>query len=483
LFQTINEPTRITKTSSTLIDHHITNAIEKVVQSGVVHIGISDRSLIFVVRKTPSATKSESNTKTIEFRNLKKFDEKKFIADLHCQPWIEILLEKDTNSMLLKWKELFLNILNKHAPIQNKRLRTRQSVPWLTGDIKGLIQNRDKLKQKAISTNQEEVWEAYKSARNKVNIALRKSKTNYYRERIELQKDSPKEAWKTINSLLGRSTNNTVINELKLNDVVVKSPEKLAETLNNYFVDIGPSLSNDIDNAGVSFENYVKTPTTNLFKFSTVSNETVLKLLCGLSTSKATGLDKISSKVLKIAAPTISPSITYIINHAISSCCFPDDWKVARVIPIYKKGPRNQPENYRPISILPVISKIMERIVYNQLYSYLSDNTILCEHQYGFRRLHSTVSALLDCTNSWYMNMDRKLFNLVVFLDLKKAFDTVNHEILLRKLEMYGITGNALNLLKSYLLDRRQACQLNGFTSSYNHIKCGIPQGSISSVC
>ena len=137
------------------------------------------------------------------------------------------------------------------------------------------------------------------------------------------------------------------------------------------------------------------------------------------------------------------------------------------------------PGNYRPISVLPAISKIMERILYNQLYDYLTENELLSEHQFGFRKFHSTSTALLDCTNSWYTNMDKKLFNLVVFIDLKKAFDTVNHQILLKKLELYGIKGKALSLLKSYLEERSQKCQINGTVSSGRKIKCGVPQGSI----
>ena len=162
-----------------------------------------------------------------------------------------------------------------------------------------------------------------KSSRNKVNIAMRQAKTNYYRDKITLQKDNPKDAWKTINNLLGRTCNNIVVNELKLNDRKINSPEELAEEFNNYFINIGPSLAHEMAHSSVSFESFVKPSHSELPEFRTGTNANVQKTLEGLSLAKATGIDNISGKILKAAALAISPSLTYIISHAIYFMLFP----------------------------------------------------------------------------------------------------------------------------------------------------------------
>ena len=476
LSQLIDEATRVTMTNTSLIDHMVTNTPEKNSDSGVIHTGISDHSLIFAIRKISVIKKQEN---IVEMRNMKNFNEEKFVAELLKQHWEQVyFFAEDPNDMWEIWKIIFVEVLDKHAPLQCKKIRSKK-VPWITSDIKKLINTRDKLKRKAILTNLENDWFDYKTSRNKVIIELRNAKRDYYSSKIADQKFNPKKAWKSINNLLGRQNKPTVVNEINLDGKSFTTPKDIAEGFNDYFSNIGPDLASKIDTSNYNFETYTKTAESEFAAFQPVTVSHICRLLHGLSSNKATGIDNISCKIIKIAAPAISDSLTFIFNQALTLSSFPNEWKMARVIPLYKNGQRNIPGNYRSISVLPAISKIMERIMYHQLYNYLTKFELLSDSQFGFRKSHSTATALLDCTNDWYMNLDRKMFNLVVLIDLKKAFDTVDHQILLRKLELYGIKGEAQTLLKSYLTNRNQKCQIKNSFSTERLIKCGVPQGSI----
>ena len=200
-----------------------------------------------------------------------------------------------------------------------------------------------------------------------------------------------------------------------------------------------------------------------------------------LKANKSTDLDKIPAKILKLSAEIIAPSLTYIFNLSLESGIYINEWKRARVTPIYKSEDKTKCENYRPISILPVISKVFEKEVFWQLYGYyLTDNDLLSKHQSGFRPKHSTVSALIQMCDNWLSNMDVGKISCVVFLDIRKAFDSVNHEILHNKMNLkFGISGNVLKWFDSYIKDREQQCIVNGQLSSSRKIICGVPQGSI----
>ena len=187
----------------------------------------------------------------------------------------------------------------------------------------------------------------------------------------------------------------------------------------------------------------------------------------------------IPSKLLKMDASIIVPSLTAIFTKSIITGIYPTEGKTARVTPVFKKGVKSDLNNYCPISVIPVVSKVFEKIVYDQLYQYLNDNKLLSSCQSGFRSLHSTLTALLEATNSWSVNIDNGFLNGVVFIDLKKAFDTIDHEIILRKLSYFGADQAIIKWFQSYLSDRTQRCNVNGNLSTASTVTCGVPQGSI----
>ena len=215
------------------------------------------------------------------------------------------------------------------------------------------------------------------------------------------------------------------------------------------------------------------------FQLCATTTDIVLSLLNKLNKSKATGLDMISAGLIRECADLICIPICNIFNQSIGQGIFPDDWKCARVAPLFKVGDRNDVNNYRPISMISVLAKVFERIVYDQLYAYLEEHSIICKYQSGFRSTHSTVTALLEAMDTWAYNIDRGKIKAVVFLDLKKAFDTVDHKILLSTLSHYDICGNAFNWFKSYVENRTQMCSINGSLSNNRSLTCGVPQRTI----
>ena len=174
----------------------------------------------------------------------------------------------------------------------------------------------------------------------------------------------------------------------------------------------------------------------------------------------------------------VAPSLTAIFSASICTGIFPQEWKASRVSLVYKNGSRNNPSNYRPVSVIPAVATIFEKIVYDQLHEYLNGYNLLNASQSGFRSLHSTLTALLEATNSWSVNIDNGLDNGVVFIDLKKAFDTIDHKIMLQRLGNYEVDPNSLRRFKSYLTDRTQKCRVNDHLSNSKPVTCGVPQGS-----
>ena len=215
-----------------------------------------------------------------------------------------------------------------------------------------------------------------------------------------------------------------------------------------------------------------------MYLFPTAENE-ITDIINSLKNTHSTGYDNFSTKFIKISSSILAPALTKIFNLAIKAGTYPSKLKIAKVIPIFKKGDPTSINNYRPISILSPINKIFEKILYSRLTTYINNSNILYKYQYGFRKNHSTEHALIELTDQIRLARTKNIMTCGIFIDLSKAFDTVNHEILIKKLEYYGIRGIALDLFKSYLSDRKQYVQIDKCKSQTLPITCGVPQGSV----
>ena len=247
--------------------------------------------------------------------------------------------------------------------------------------------------------------------------------------------------------------------------------------MNHHFCSIGEKLASKIPKAKKSFKYYLKSSPPNSLFFNKVDPNQVLDIISALQNQKSPGIDGIPNKALKISAEVIVTPLTHIINQSLSKGVFPECLKTARVIPLFKKGDETLCSNYRPISLLSCFHKLFEKIMKLKLLEFLNENNVLYKYQFGFRKTHSTNLALLEVTEQLYANLDVENYGLGIYLDFQKAFDTVNHEILLHKLHHYGIRGNILDWFKSYLKNRKQFTFINEAYSQTSYIECGVPPG------
>ncbi len=482
--QLIDEPTRITGTSATLIDLILTNKKENISKSGVIHLGLSDHSMIFAIRKH-CIPKSREKVKHI--RNFKNFNTNDFLTDLSQMPWENIAQYDNSNVCWQVWKSLYLQVLDRHAPL--RRMRTRgNSLPWISSDIKGIMRSRDFHKIKAVRYNSQSHWTKYKELRNKVNAELIKAKRIYFCNKIEdcAQSKDIKQSWNLINHLMGKNVKSNTISQLKTDNSVISEDKLKSEAFNDFFVNIGAKLAAEIEDNSLNTNSFARgdsRPTTDsnlFFKFSEINEDEVIYQLRSLKISKSTGLDNIPAKALKVSADIVGPPLTWIFNLSIQKGEYVDEWKKAWVTPIYKSDDRLKCENYRPLSILPIVSKILERCVFNQIYKFLNHNSLLSKHQHGFRPKHSTLTAPTQMCDTLYENMDNGQLSGIVFLDIRKAFDSIDHNILLHKLkDQFGVSDIELKWFESYLNNREQVCIVNNSMSSSKRIVSGVPQGSI----
>ena len=259
----------------------------------------------------------------------------------------------------------------------------------------------------------------------------------------------------------------------------IENPKDIANTLNKYFVSVGPSLAEKLPQSEISFESYLNDSPINSFNIGPTCPDEVFKVITSFTSSQCEDPYKISPKVFKLGASALANILPDLINRCFSQGHFPNCLKIARVTPIFKGEDSELCCNWRPISITSCTSKLIEKLVKKRLLSYLTKNNILTNFQFGYRSQHSTTHAILNISDNILSNFDKKKHTVSIFLDLSKGFDCVDHKILLKKLSNYGVRGVALRFFESYLTDRKQQTLINGVLSDFLPILCGVPQGSV----
>ncbi|XP_046628200.1 uncharacterized protein LOC124309028 [Neodiprion virginianus] len=318
----------------------------------------------------------------------------------------------------------------------------------------------------------------YNSYCKLLNKLISLTKNEYENEMVKnIYKDSRK-LWNYVNGKLGKNKNvSTEIDYIIRNEEIVTDNRDIADKFVDFFSNIGDELAKKIDKLQVNIEKNVKHNSNSIFLTPTDSFE-IEKTILDLK-DKSGGVDGISSKVLKIIANDISVPLEYIFNMCINRVIWPSALKKTDIIPIFKSGNKHLTTNYRPISLISNLAKIFEKIIFNRLYSFCISNILISNNQFGFVKNRGTSDALAITSNFIYNNIDNNLSTVLVFLDLAKAFDTVNHKILLDKLWRRGIRGIPHQLLTNYLTNREQCVKINNCTSETKMVKVGVPRGTI----
>lgn len=482
-FPVITRPTRFCSTNSSLIDNIFVNNINEDYFSGLFITDISDHLPVFYISRDYANTMTETKYLEKKVRNINSDSIAKFKQKLAHESWTSTIPAADVNARYDEFLQKFKLLYEEQFPIRIKKIKifNSQCKPWVTEAIKKSINTKDRLYKKWLKTRAVDIFNSYKKYKNKLTSIIRAAKEKYYQERFLAAQSNIKKTWSLIKSVTnGHISKSENIKEILVNNKPVNNQPQIANEINKFFVNIGTDLASKIPAVSGCYLDYLRQPSGTASFFSTPTTpQEIIDIAHNLQPNKASGCDDISPKIIKCVITEIAGALTDIFNESLLNGTFPNSMKLAKVTPIHKGDDRRLMSNYRPISVLPTFSKILEKIMHKRLLHYLEENNIITDRQFGFREKFSTSLAVTKLVDRISDELDHRKYNIGVFLDLSKAFDTINHMILLGKMEKYGIRGVANNWFRSYLEGRSQFVQLAQNQSEIRKISCGVPQGSI----
>lgn len=470
LEQLVKEPTRITQHSETILDLVLTDNSSKCRNVEIIHnYCLSDHALVIVdvdVRK--NKIKKELKYK----RTLHNINFDYFNADLNHLPWNSIGELQDVNEMVETFNKYILLLFDTHAPTRKIICRDKPK-PWITDMLRFMMKLRDDALQKALKTKKESAKEYYRNLRNLVTATIERERRAYFNSFINANLKNPTVLWRNIK-------NTTNVNKIKPSTI----PDHLndPDRINDHFLNLPPCPETNFNTKSMNLVDISEHDELNL---KPVSEEEVKNIIYNIKT-KAAGHDDLSIDMIKLTLEVTLPIITKMVNKSIETNTFPSSWKKALVKPIPKKNTVLELKDLRPISILPVLSKVLEKVVLVQVLKYLEKINIIPKFQSGFRKAHGTETALLQVTDDLTEASDMGLSTIMVLLDYSRAFDCLEPKLLLAKLEHYRFSKNTCDWFHSFLNDREQSVLTergDGLKrcSTAKPIQRGVPQGSLLS--
>lgn len=464
--QLVNQYTRQGDTLSTI--DHVYAKVDKPISVNVKETLVSDHSGITILYNIQKNTvKIKQNLHTISYKKERLL---KVSANLREHNWHNELNELSTNDATEKLELILKNSVDKHLKVDIKE-KTKES--WFPKDIRKL---RTKTKQ-ALSkwkqdTSSEEKKEKYKALKKTYESSIKRERAKVIN--IKLSEQDPKKLWRNIREVTHTSKQRGPTKINIANTAERDTPEVIAE----YFKNIPSMTANNIPPTNEDALKYnMQVPSR--FEFKPVTDYDIIKLLKNLAPKASYGHDGVSSRLIKELRVELALPLKIIINKIIKNSLFPSTWKTAKVIPLHKKGSKSDIGNYRPISLLPAMSKIAEKVVAGQMYQYFEENNLFPKRQYGFRKGRSTEQAILDVTIKIEDMKHKKKQYGVLLIDFSKAFDVINHKILYTKLRRFGFSKHSITLIQSYLTNRKMFVSVNDKKSELKDCdNIGCPQGS-----
>lgn len=475
-FPHISRPTRFPDSLNlgepSLLDHIYTNTTSAFI-SGIIHYPISDHLPIFLNISSP--IKSHVLHK-IQFRPLTETNKLIFSNKLNDIEWSDIF-GNDVNLNFDKFLQIIHEIYNKSFPIRTKYIsEKRLNNPWITQAVINSIKTKNNLyKDFKVGIVTEDFYKQY---RNTLSQTIRRAKQSYYFNMLNNFKNDTKKIWMIINQLTNKKHKTTNIDDIIFKNKKLNDPLDIAKAFNEFYANIAPDLDRTLPPSSIDPLNFLKGDYPNSMVVLPVHHQEVIQVINSLK-NKSNGARQISTSIIKDNKIQLSIPLTILFNQSINTGKFPQCLKHATVIPIHKKGPADVIGNYRPISLLNTFSKIFEKLMKKSLLNFLESKNIIDPRQFGFRAGRNTFSALKTFTEDIYAGLDSQDSILSIYIDFSKAFDTVKHDILLNKLQHYGIRGTINAWFRDYLSNRTQSTKISDFVSPPLTVQYGVPQGSV----